>query len=208
MSNEIEFPILSRTVHAGVGAEFGHISIDPRGRFCGCGRRGCVETYVSASGLRRTVYELLAERIDESELRDISFHSLTAETVSRLARKGDPIAKGAFDRTGVYLGQLLANLVAMFDPEAVVLFGGLVNAGDLLMTPMRQSFNEHVLDVYRARVRILISGLNNGEAAVLGASCLVRDVLLGVEGVRAVGWKIPDASEEQDRELFFKGTTS
>jgi len=126
LSNEIEFPILSRTVHAGVGAEFGHISIDPRGRFCGCGRRGCVETYVSASGLRRTVYGILAER----------------------------------------------------------------------------------LDVYRARVRILISGLNNGEAAVLGASCLVRDVLLGVEGVRAVGWKIPDASEEQDRELFFKGTTS
>jgi len=166
----------------GAAGEFGHIIVDAGGRCCGCGRRGCVEAYVSASGLRRTVFELLADRLDESELRQISFNSLTAETVSRLAREGDAIASAAFAMTGEYLGRLLANLVAAFDPEAIVLYGGLVNAGDLLIGPTQRAFDEHALKVSRGRVRLLVSGLNSGQAGVLGASRLVCDVLLGVEG--------------------------
>jgi glucokinase len=167
----------------GAAGEFGHITMDVDGRCCGCGRRGCVEAYVSASGLRRTVFELLAERLDESELRTISFDSLTAQTVSQLARDGDTTARAAFAVTGEYLGRLLANLAAAFDPEAFVLFGGLVNAGDLLVGPAQRAFEKHALKRSRDRVRILVSAVNDGQAAVLGASRLVRETLLGVEGM-------------------------
>jgi glucokinase len=165
----------------GAAGEFGHITLDPQGRFCGCGRRGCVETYVSANGIRRTVSALLAERIEESRLRHISFEALTAESVFQLAREGDVIARAAFEVTGSYLGRLIANLAATFDPEAVVLFGGLVNSGELLVDPARRAFEEHVMETYRGKVQILVSSLNDGQAAVLGASCLVRDMMFGVE---------------------------
>jgi len=148
---------------------------------CGCGRRGCVETYVSAQGLRRSVQALLAERLDDSPLRSISFNDLTAESVSRLAEGGDILAMEALTITGAYLGRLIANLAAAFDPEAVVLYGGLVNAGELLLGPARVSFEQHAMNVYRGKMRILESTLNNGEAAVLGAGCLVRELLAGLE---------------------------
>jgi glucokinase len=165
----------------GAAGEIGHTTLDPRGRACGCGRLGCVETYVSAQGLRRTVQELMAGRLDDSPLRSISFKDLTAETISRLANEGDPLAREALTITGVHLGRLIANLAAAFDPEAVVLYGGLVNAGDLLVGPARSAFESYAMNVYRGKVRILVSSLNNGEAAVLGAGCLVRDILAGVE---------------------------
>jgi len=163
----------------GAAGEFGHVTLDPAGRVCGCGRRGCVETYVSASGLRRTVVELLADRLEESALRDVSFREVTAAMVSRLAADADPIAQEAVGATGRHLGLLVANLAAAFDPEAVVLYGGLVNAGDLLLAPARASFERNALPRYRASVRILVSSLNNGEAAVLGASSHVRHFLAG-----------------------------
>ncbi len=165
----------------GAAGEIGHMTLDQGGRMCGCGRRGCVETYVSAQGLRRTVHALLAERLDDSPLRAVSFDDLTAEAVSRLAEGGDVLALEALTITGAYLGRLIANLAAAFDPEAVVLYGGLVNAGELLLGPARLSFEKCAMNVYRGRVRILESTLNNGEAAVLGAACLVREILAGVE---------------------------
>ncbi|HTO92928.1 MAG TPA: ROK family protein [Bacteroidota bacterium] len=164
----------------GAAGEFGHVTADPAGRMCGCGRRGCVETYVSASGLRRTVAELLADRLEESVLRDVSFRDMTAAMVARLAGEGDEIALEAVALTGKHLGLLVANLAATFDPEAVILYGGLVNAGELLLAPARASFEECALGLYRGRVRILVSSLNNGEAAVLGASSHVRDLLAGI----------------------------
>ena len=165
----------------GAAGELGHMTLDPHGRVCGCGRRGCVETYVSAPGLRRTVHELLAERLDDSPLRSISFNDLTAETVSRLANERDPLAIEALTITGEYLGRLVADLAAAFDPEAVVLYGGLVNAGEFLVGPARLAFEKHAMKAYRGKVRILVSSLNNGEAAVLGAGCHVRGLLAGVE---------------------------
>jgi glucokinase len=140
-----------------------------------------VETYVSAPGVRRTVYELLADRLEESPLRSVSFNDLSAETVSRLAGDGDPIALEALTITGMHLGRLVANLAAAFDPEAVVLYGGLVNAGDFLVGPARRAFEQNAMQAHRGKLRILVSSLNNGEAAVLGAGCLVRDLLAGVE---------------------------
>ena len=163
----------------GAAGEFGHITINPGGRMCGCGRRGCVETYVSASGLCRTAVELLAERLEPSALRSTSFKDITAEMVSRLAGEGDPIAREAVAVTGRHLGMLVANLAAAFDPEAVVLYGGLVNAGELLVAPARETFDRNAMNIYRNTVRILVSSLNNGEAAVLGAGCHVRDLIAG-----------------------------
>jgi glucokinase len=164
--------------HTSAAGEFGHMALVPGGRQCACGERGCAETYISAPGLRRTVFELLAERVDESPLRRISFDELTAEMVARFARDGDAVANAAFEKTGDYLGRLLASLVAAFDPEAIVLCGGLVNAGDLLVSPARRSLSEHVLERCRG-VKLLVSGLKEGQAAILGASWLARETLQG-----------------------------
>jgi glucokinase len=159
----------------GVAGELGHVIVEPDGRVCGCRRRGCVETYVSATGIRRTVFELLADSITESELREISFSSLSSEKIYELAIQGDPIAREAFQITGKHLGLMLSNIVAAFDPEAIVLSGGLMHAGDLLLEPTRKSFEENALQLERGKVVILKSSLQDGDAAILGASCIVGD---------------------------------
>jgi len=159
----------------GVAGELGHVIVDPNGRICGCGRRGCAETYVSATGIRRTVFELLAYNATESKLRDISFNQLTSEKTYELAIQGDPIARDAFLITGRHLGLLLSNIAAVFDPEAIVLSGGLMNAGDLLLDPTKESFDQNRLDLKWRKVLILKSHLADGEAAILGASWLVTE---------------------------------
>ena len=158
----------------GAAGELGHMGLDPQGRECGCGRRGCVETYVSATGIRRTAFELLAVRISPSQLRTMTFDGLTAKHLSELAEKGDAIAREAFEITGMHLGRMLANVVAVFDPQAVILSGGLANAGELLLGPTRRTFEANLMDVYKDRVKIIRSMLPDGRAAVLGASSLVR----------------------------------
>jgi glucokinase len=163
---------------SGAATEFGHVSVDSRGRRCACGKRGCAETYVSASGVRRTVYELLASSNEPSALRGVTFNDLTAELVARLAIAGDPIAREAFEVTGEILGRLLANAVAVVDPEAIVLGGGLMNAGEILMKPVRMSFDEHVLDRYKTTVQLFPSAMQDGEAGILGAaSVAMRGIL-------------------------------
>jgi glucokinase len=151
------------------------MTIEPGGRLCGCKRRGCVETYVSATGIRRTVFELLARSTEETELREISYNQLTAEKTYELARRGDPIAIVAFEFTGKVLGRVLSNTVAVFDPEAIILSGGLMHAGNLLLEPTTISFNENVLKLHKRKAVILKSQLKDGEAAILGASLLVCD---------------------------------
>ena len=163
----------------GAAGEFGHITLEPAGRWCTCGRQGCVEAYVSATGVRRTVFELLAQRVEPSPLRAVSFADLTTDRIAELANAGDVIAIAAFERTGSVLGRVIANVVAAFDPDAVVLSGGLVNAGDLLVAPARRSFERHVLDRYKTKVRILVSTMNEGQAALLGAGCFARDGMRG-----------------------------
>jgi glucokinase len=159
----------------GVAGELGHTTIDPGGRMCGCKRRGCVETYVSATGIRRTVFELLARSTEETELREIAYNRLTAEKIHELALHGDPIAVEAFEITGELLGRMLSNTVAVFDPETIILSGGLMNAGDLLLGPTTKSFNNNVLELHKKKVAILKSQFKEGEAAILGACSLVGD---------------------------------
>ncbi len=110
--------------HDGFAGEIGHTVVDPNGRDCGCGRKGCLETYTSAPGIKRTVFELLSTMIEPSVLRGVSFEDLSAKMIDDAARKGDIIAKEAFDYTGEVLGLNLANAVAHTSPEAIFLFGG------------------------------------------------------------------------------------
>ncbi|MCX6543217.1 MAG: ROK family protein [Acidobacteria bacterium] len=157
----------------GFAGEIGHTTVDPNGRFCGCGRRGCLETYASAPGICRTVFELLSVRRDDSSLRAISFNDMTAKLVAEAAGNGDVIAKMAFEETGRILGMKLAESVAHTSPEAIVLFGGLANAGDLLFIPTRASLEAHLLNAFQGRVKLLPSGLPEGTSAVLGAAALL-----------------------------------
>jgi len=163
--------------HDGFAGEIGHTNVFPGGRQCGCGRRGCLETYVSATGIKRTVFDLLANSLEDSVLRTINFNDLTAEMIAKAAKEGDQIAKKAFDYTASILGQKLADSVAHTSPEAIFLFGGLSKSGDLLLVPTRKYLEENLLAVYRGKIKVLLSEMKEVNAAVLGASALIWDEL-------------------------------
>ncbi|MDR1681396.1 MAG: ROK family protein [Prevotellaceae bacterium] len=158
--------------HDGFAGELGHIIVTVNGRECGCGRRGCLETYASATGIKRTVYKLLADHIGDSALKNISFNELTAEMITTAAIKGDPIAIEAYRHTGEQLGRALADLVAITVPEAIFLFGGLAKAGKYILEPTRQVMEENMLFLWRGKVALRLSEINDKNAAVLGASAL------------------------------------
>ncbi len=167
--------------HDGFAAELGHVIINPNGRQCGCGRKGCLETYVSATGIKRTVYKMLADHLEESELRGISFHDLSTKMIAESALRGDLVAKDAFEYTGEVLGSKLADTVAHTDPEAIFLFGGLSLAGDLIFKPTRKHLENTLMPIYKGKVQVLPSGLQNQSAPILGASSLVIDYLSNLE---------------------------
>lgn len=158
---------------SGFAGELGHTVVDPDGRQCGCGKRGCLETYVSAAGLRRTAAALLAERRDPSPLRATSYYKMTAKQIFNLAVEGDPLALEAFDRTARILGMKLADAAAHLSPEAIFLAGGLASAGDLLLAPTRRYMNDFMFSAYRGTVNLLPSGLQTGVSAILGAAALI-----------------------------------
>jgi glucokinase len=161
--------------HTGFAGEIGHTQIRPESsnRECGCGKKGCLETYVSATGLKRTLIKILADSLAPSRLRKYSTEELDSKIIFEAAKKGDPLACLAFERTGRMHGYKLADVVAHTNPEAIFLFGGLALAGDILFKPAIESMEENMLDIYKGRVKILASRLNSKNAAVLGASSLV-----------------------------------
>ncbi len=161
----------------GLAGELGHTIVDPEGRQCTCGRKGCLETYVSAIGIKRSVFSFLCNSNDKSELRNISYNELTGKKISELASKNDPIAIKSFSYTGEIFGKALANVVSYFNPEAIILFGGLADSDALLMEPTNFYFEKHLLNVYKGKVKILKSELQNGKAAVLGACSFVREIM-------------------------------
>jgi glucokinase len=158
--------------HDGFAGELGHLSVKPNGRECGCGKKGCLETYASATGIKRTVFKLLAERNNKSELRNISFNDLTSKIIFEHAKKGDKIALEAFEITGRILGVKLADAVACTSPEAIFIFGGLAKAGELIFEPTKQYMEENLFPTFRGKVKLLPSLLQETNAAVLGASAL------------------------------------
>lgn len=161
--------------HHGIAGELGHTTVNPNGRYCNCGKRGCLETYVSATGIRRTVYKLLADHLEDSELRGISFDDLNTKMITEAALRGDLVAKSCFDYTGRILGIKLADTVVHTDPEAIFLFGGLAQAGDLIFAPTIRSMEENLMPLFRGKVKVLPSGLQNQAAPILGASSLIWD---------------------------------
>lgn len=158
---------------SGFAGELGHTIVDPDGRACECGKKGCLETYVSATGLRRTAMELLALRFDASPLRGISYQNMSSKMIADLAGQGDGIALAAFDRTAWILGMKLADAVAHVSPQAIFLVGGLAAAGDLLLKPTEQYLKDFLFRVYHGTVKLMPSGLETGASAILGAAALM-----------------------------------
>jgi glucokinase len=161
----------------GIAGELGHTTVNYAGRYCNCGKRGCLETYVSATGIKRSVYKLLADHLEPSELRGISFDNLNTKMITEAAIRGDVVAREAFEYTGRILGTKLAETVVHTDPEAIFLFGGLSLAGDLIFKPTIKHMEANLMPLFRGKVKILPSGLQNQAAPILGASSLVWNYL-------------------------------
>ena len=159
----------------GFAGELGHTIIRPGGRMHkSTGMRGSLESYASATGVRETAIEMLTDHPGtDSLLRNYRINELTSETVYDCAMQGDDIANKIFEFTGQILGESLANFVMFSSPEAIILFGGLTKAGNLLINPTRKHMEANLLPIYQNKVKLLFSELKEADAAILGASALV-----------------------------------
>ena len=159
--------------HDGFAGELGHTcAVRNNGRICGCGKKGCLEAYTSATGVARTARELLELSDEPSLLRNIPAENITSKDVCEAAQQGDEMAKRIFEYTGRILGEKLADFVAFSSPEAIVLFGGLTRAGELIYNPVVEHLNLNLLPQWRGKIKVLISSLKESDAAILGASAL------------------------------------
>ena len=160
----------------GFAGELGHMVVEPEGRPCGCGRKGCLETYCSATGVVRTTVAMLEESTEPTSLRDIPREELSSYEVYKAAMAGDAMAQEVFRQTGRRIGVACANIATFLSPEAFIFFGGLAQAGDLLFRPMEEAYNENVLSLYKGKAKFLKSGLDGAKAAVLGASAIAWEL--------------------------------
>lgn len=159
--------------HDGNAGELGHLIVKRNnGRICGCGRTGCLETYCSATGVARTAREFLEIRTEDSLLRKLDIDAITSKDVYDAAVQGDKIACEIFEYTGKILGEALADMVVFSSPQAIILFGGLAKSGDLLLRPLKESFEKSLMPIFRGKTKIILSELKESDAAVLGASAL------------------------------------
>ncbi len=162
--------------HDGFAGELGHTTaVRYNGRKCNCGKSGCLETYTSAIGMARTAREWLEMGNEPSLLRQID-GDISSKDIYEVAVKGDPLALRIFDYTGRKLGESFADFVAFSAPEAIILFGGLARAGDLILKPVRESMNENLLPIWKDKVKIIFSMLRESDAAILGASALAWEL--------------------------------
>ena len=163
--------------HDGFAGELGHTIIIPNGRLHeGTGKYGSLESYASATGVRLTALEMLAKTDEKSLLRDVPAKKIDSKKVYDAAIQGDKLAKEIFEFTGQILGLALANFVMFSSPEAIILFGGLTKAGDLILKPTRENMETNLLKVFQNKVKILVSHLKEADAAILGASALVWEM--------------------------------
>lgn len=157
----------------GFAGELGHITVKRDGRLCGCGRRGCLEAYVSATGLKRTALTLMAKMTINSSLRAITPNQLTSRNVFDAAMNGDTLAKECFNYTSEFLGRALADTVAIFSPEAFIFTGGMAKAGDILFETTKSVMEESMMSTFKNKVKLIPSGLDAGDAAILGSAALI-----------------------------------
>ncbi len=159
--------------HSGFAGELGHVTVKKNGRLCGCGRRGCLETYVSATGIVKTAEELLSQSDEKSLLRNFNKKPFSSKDIYISAKNGDSVALKTFNLTAEILGKALADFTAVLSPEVIFFFGGLAEAGDLLLIPAEKYMNQHLLSIFKGSVKIKKSGLIRGEAGILGAAALM-----------------------------------
>lgn len=159
--------------HDAMAGELGHVTINHDGRWTGLGRRGGLEAYVSSTGLKRTIFQLLAESIEDTPFRDVAYNDLHGEYITKRAEEGDPIAIEAYEITGKILGQQLANFVAFSHPEAFFLLGGLAKSGKWIFEPTKKYLDQYLLPFYKGKVKLLPSGMTGKNAAILGAAALI-----------------------------------
>ena len=162
----------------GFAGELGHTTMRRNnGRLCGCGLTGCLETYASATGVARSAREFLETQKDvPSRLRDIPADEITSKDVYEAAVAGDKLAQEVFAFTGQILGEAFADFIKFSSPEAIIMFGGLSKAGELLLRPIRESMEKNVMPIFRNKVKLLFSELKEADAAVLGASALAWEI--------------------------------
>lgn len=163
--------------HTGFAGEVGHITVVPGGRECGCGRKGCLEQYASATGLVKTVSMMISEMREESILRDVPPSKLTSKQIAEACAKGDPIAVKAMQYTAEKLGFGIVNSIVYTSPEAIFLFGGLAQAGEMLFKPVRDYLKKNNYVLFRNTVKILPSGIPESNGAVMGAAALILNEL-------------------------------
>jgi glucokinase len=163
--------------HDGFAGELGHTIIIPNGRYHpGTGKYGSLESYASATGVTATALEMLEKSTEESLLRKVPKTKIDSKKVYEAAIENDKLAKEIFDFTGKVLGMALANFVMFSSPEAIILFGGLTKAGELILKPTREHMEENLIQVFQNKVKILVSHLKESDAAILGASALVWEM--------------------------------
>ena len=163
--------------HDGFAGELGHTcAVRNNGRICGCGKTGCLETYASAMGVARTAREIIELTDRKTLLRNIPAENITSKDVFDAAIQGDEVAKDIFAFTGRMLGEKFADFVAFSAPEAIILFGGLTKAGDLIYKPIVESMNLNLVPIWRNKIKVLFSTLNESDAAILGASALAWEI--------------------------------
>ena len=159
--------------HDGLAGEAGHLIVERGGRTCGCGRQGCLEAYVSATGIKRTAFDLMAKMTTPSPLREVPFAEFDSAMISKAAAAGDPLALECFRFTGEMLGRALADIVTITSPEAIFLFGGLAKAGELIFEPTRRYMEENMMFPFKNKVKLLPSGIQDKNAGILGAAALI-----------------------------------
>ena len=157
----------------GFAAELGHYSINNMGRLTGLGVQGGLEAYVSATGIKRTIMYMLSRYMDDSVFRNISYNDLHGEDITKAAEKNDSIAIKTFEYTGKILGEALSNFVTFSQPQAIILTGGLVHSGKWIIEPTKKSFERNLLPFYKGKVKLLTSGLEDKDSAILGSAALV-----------------------------------
>lgn len=157
--------------HDGFAGELGHVIVEKNGRLCGCGRKGCLETYVSATGIVNTAREMIGSDKEKSELKSIPLDQLESKHIASAAEHGDHLALRLMDFTAEKLAFALANMVTVTSPSHIFLYGGLAKAGKHILEPTRKYFDEYILRNYKGKVKIEMSGLPD-NAAVLGAAAL------------------------------------
>ena len=160
--------------HDGMAGELGHTIIIPDGRIHpGTGKKGSLESYASATGVATSAVEILNTTDRPSTLRNIPIDKIDSKAVFEAATAGDEVAKEVFEYTGRILGISLANFIMFSSPEAIILFGGLTKAGDLILKPTREHMEANLIEVFQNKIKILVSHLKESDAAILGASALM-----------------------------------